>query len=581
MGSSANRAVARTPNVEPATEDEWADPAARAEVPVSNPLELRRFDLLLGGVVVILTVGSLITLLPGPRFIVRSPNLDLVLNTLTAVAGAGAAALAWIRYRIEREASAIFESSAFLVLFVTRALLIAVALSGHPDRIGLTLDAPEQWPIYGWTLARVATAILLILAAAATLTRSKRVPGPAIALQLGPAVAILAILATLPSIEASLPRLIGPTGFAALKGDASVMPGMDPAGLAIQGIVALFYLRGAQLYREIYRQRGRRYAGYLSIALIVAAFSQLHWAILPGIYTGVVTADDLLRATFSVILLLGIDAQSRADVRALRLANARLHALRTADAERAALEASARLAREVHDGLSQDLWLAKLTQARLAKVPDLPDDARILNNDIGDAVDRALGGARAALATMRTGSDGPTVGESLERAVEDFSERFGIRTEFKASGAAPALPSRTAAEILRIVQEALTNVRKHADATVARVSVTWGRTDFEVIVSDNGRGFNPASVDGSTYGIRGMHERAGLIGGEILIESRPNDGTRIHLRVPGAAKDAEPTVRPSGAAESSSPQAAAARSRRVASRAIGASRASRARQGKP
>jgi signal transduction histidine kinase len=573
MGSSVDRA-ARPPKPAPAIE-EWADPAARAEVPVSNPLELRRFDLLLGGVVVILTVGSLITLLPGPRFIVRSPNLDLVLNTLTAVAGAGAAALAWIRYRIEREASAIFESSAFMVLFVTRALLIAVALSGHPERIGLTLDAAEQWPIYGWTLARVVTAILLILGAAATLTRSKRVPGPVIVLQLGPAVALLAILATLPAIEASLPRLVGPTGFAALKGDGTVMPGMDPAGLAIQGIVALFYLRGAQLYREIYRQRGRQYAGYLSIALIVAAFSQLHWAILPGIYTGVVTADDLLRATFSVILLLGIDAQSRADVRALRLANARLHALRSADAERAALEASARLAREVHDGLSQDLWLAKLTQARLAKVPDLPDDARILNNDIGDAVDRALGGARAALATMRTGSDGPTVGESLERAVEDFSERFGIRTEFKASGAAPALPSRTAAELLRIVQEALTNVRKHADATVARVSVTWGRTDFEVIVSDNGRGFDPASVDGSTYGIRGMRERAGLIGGEILIESRPNDGTRIHLRVPGSVEAVKPAPHSPRVRQPGVRPPANGKVKPSAGRAVGAGRATR------
>src|SRR5262249_50284648 len=210
-------------------------------------------------------------------------------------------------------------------------------------------------------------------------------------------------------------------------------------------------LRGAQLYRDIYRQRGRRYAGYLSAGLLVAASAQLNWGILPGISQGVVTADDLLRAVFSVIILLGIDAQSRADVRALRLANARLQALRSADAERATLEASARLAREVHDGLSQDLWLAKLTQARLAQVPGMPNDAKILTNDIGEAVDRALGGARAVLATMRTGSDGPTVGESLERVVEDFGERSGIRTEYTSQGTEPALPSRTGAEMIRIV----------------------------------------------------------------------------------------------------------------------------------
>jgi signal transduction histidine kinase len=561
MRTSRLRA-ALTPIVQPAADAEWADPAARAETPLSNALELRQFDILLGIVVVSLTIASLVTLLPGPRLIVRSPSLDLVLNTLTAVAAAGAAGLAWIRYRIEREASAIFESSAFMVLFVSRALLIAVTIGGHPDEIGLSLDAPAQWPIYGWTISRVLTGMLLILGAAATLVRSKRIPPvPVILLELGPAVGLLVVFAILPSLESALPRLAGPNAIAALRGDGNVLPGMDPPGLAIQVVVALFYLRGAQLYREIYRQRGRHYAGYLSMALIVAAFSQLHWAILPGIYSGVVTADDLLRAGFSVILLLGIDAQSRADVRALRLANARLHALRSADAERAALEASARLAREVHDGLSQDLWLAKLTQARLAKVPDLPDDARVLNTDIGDAVDRALGGARAVLATMRTGSDGPTVGESLERAVEDFSERFGIRTEYTSSGSAPALPSRTTAELLRIVQEALTNIRKHADATVARVNVTWGRSSFEVVVSDNGRGFDLAATDGSTYGIKGMRERAGLIGGEVEFDTRPKDGTRVHIRVPPASRPRDPSGHADKWAAPSPPNLSARRGR--------------------
>jgi signal transduction histidine kinase len=300
-------------------------------------------------------------------------------------------------------------------------------------------------------------------------------------------------------------------------------------------LVALLYLRGAQLYREVYRRRGRRYAGYISLALVVAAFAQVNWAILPGISQGVVVADDILRAAFSVIILLGIDAQSRADVRALRLANARLQALRSADAERATLEASARLAREVHDGLSQDLWLAKLTQARLAQVPGMPDDAKVLTNDLGEAVDRALGGARAVLATMRTSSDGPTVGESLERVVEDFGERSGIRTEYTSQGAEPALPSRTGAEMIRIVQEALTNVRKHADATVVRVNAIWGRSTFEVTIVDNGRGFDPGAVDGSTFGITGMRERAGLIGAEVEISSRPKDGTRVVLKMPGKA----------------------------------------------
>jgi signal transduction histidine kinase len=509
------------------------DPAARSDGAYTNPLELRRFDRLLAVVVVGLTLVSAATLLPGQRLEVRSSGLDLVLNTLTALAAAGAAALAWIRYRIEREASAIYESSAFLVLFATRALLIGISIVGHPERVGLTLDSAEQWPIYGWTLARLTTASLLLLAARASLRRTKRIRPPIALVEVAPVLTLLAVLAVLPYLEGLLPMILGPAGLAALRGDPTSSPGMQPIGLVIQAVVALVYLRGAQLYRDIYRQAGRRYAGYLSIALIVAAFSQLHWAILPGIYSPLVTADDLLRATFSIVLLLGIDAQSRADVRALRLANARLHALRRADAERAGLEASARLAREVHDGLSQDLWLAKLKQARLAQVPELPAEARGLTAELGDAVDRALGGARAVLATMRSGSDGPTIGESLERAVDDFGGRFGLRTEFTTEGVAPLLPPRTAAELLRIVQEALTNIRKHADATVVRVHATWGNAAFEVTVGDNGRGFDPAGTDGTSFGIKGMRERAALIGAEVEIVSRPRDGTRVVVRMPG------------------------------------------------
>ena len=90
-----------------------------------------------------------------------------------------------------------------------------------------------------------------------------------------------------------------------------------------------------------------------------------------------------------------------------------------------------------------------------------------------------------------------------------------------------------AAELIRIVQEALTNVQKHADATVVRVNAEWGRSAFELSVADNGRGFDPSALDGSSFGIRGMHERAGLIGGEVEIVSRSRDGTRVVIRVPG------------------------------------------------
>jgi Histidine kinase len=265
--------------------------------------------------------------------------------------------------------------------------------------------------------------------------------------------------ATVPA-SPDLPALIDPAGFNAIRGVGGSVPVMnrpgncDPAprrpALPARGPAVPRHLpdRSPALCRLPPRS-----------GLLVAGFAQINWAIFPGITQGVVTFDDLLKAMFAIIILLGIGGQSREDVRHLRRANARLRGLRKVDVERVTLEASARLAREVHDGLTQELWLAKLAQARLAEMPDLPEDAKIV----------------------------------------------------------------------------ATTVREHADATVVRVNAVWGRSTFEVSVADNGRGFDPSSVDASTFGIVGMRERAELIGAEVEIASRPDDGTTVVLRMPGRA----------------------------------------------
>jgi signal transduction histidine kinase len=88
--------------------------------------------------------------------------------------------------------------------------------------------------------------------------------------------------------------------------------------------------------------------------------------------------------------------------------------------------------------------------------------------------------------------------------------------------------------VLRIVQEALNNVRRHADATLVRVSVERPDGRVRVTVADNGKGFDPASVGDDRYGLRGMRERAEMVGAELVIDSRPADGTRIVVDLPAA-----------------------------------------------
>jgi signal transduction histidine kinase len=272
---------------------------------------------------------------------------------------------------------------------------------------------------------------------------------------------------------------------------------------------------------------------YLAVGLVVAAFSQVHTAIMPGTYAGLVTSGDLLRLAFDVILLLGIDAQAAEILGRMRSANAELARLRTADVELAALQERTRLSRELHDGLAQDLWLAKLTTGRLAGLPGLDGEARALARELGETIDAGLAEAQQAVATMRLpGQPTSSFTELMSRCVDEFGDRFGLRVEFECEERLPRLTPRAQAEALRIAQEALNNVRRHADATVVRVRASVEAGRLMVVVGDNGRGFNPDTVGRTAFGLASMRERAALIGGELRIDSRPSNGTRVSLLVP-------------------------------------------------
>jgi signal transduction histidine kinase len=135
---------------------------------------------------------------------------------------------------------------------------------------------------------------------------------------------------------------------------------------------------------------------------------------------------------------------------------------------------------------------------------------------------------------MRAGAHGESsLTQVLERYVDDFADRFGLKAEFVAPATAvPRLPARTEAELLRIVQEALNNVRKHADATVVWVTAQAEGDRLHIDVVDNGRGFDGAAVGSGSFGLQSMRERAELIGATFTVTSAPQDGTRVEVVVP-------------------------------------------------
>ena len=212
----------------------------------------------------------------------------------------------------------------------------------------------------------------------------------------------------------------------------------------------------------------------------MAAFSQLHFALDPVVASGIVTSTDALRLVFYAILVMGIQAEIGGDFAALRRANVELSRLREVDAANATLAERTRLAREIHDGLAQDLWYAKLKQGRLTpeREPRRRRRRRPPARSSTRSTRRSRRRARRSWRCASTRRRRSSLEEVLRSYVEDFADRFGVRAEFEADGTLQRLPPRTEAEVLRIVQEALNNVRRHADATVVRVTDRARRADL-------------------------------------------------------------------------------------------------------
>jgi signal transduction histidine kinase len=138
----------------------------------------------------------------------------------------------------------------------------------------------------------------------------------------------------------------------------------------------------------------------------------------------------------------------------------------------------------------------------------------------------------------------------LSRAVDDFEQRSGLPVRFTPGPGLPgAIPPRQQVELLRVVQESLTNVTKHADATMVRLRAEVVGRDLVVAVTDNGIGFDPSRPREGGMGLRGMEERARLMGGTLRVESEPHGGTTVEVSVPILVSDWVPAMAEAAAGE--------------------------------
>jgi signal transduction histidine kinase len=205
-------------------------------------------------------------------------------------------------------------------------------------------------------------------------------------------------------------------------------------------------------------------------------------------------------------------------------------------ARRAVVEEQLRIARELHDVVAHSMSIIAVQSGVGAHVLDSqPEEARKALTAIEVTSRQALTEMRRLLGVLRqeaepSGSLTPTPGLAEVDALAAEVARAGARVEVRIEGTRPELPPGLDLSAYRIVQEALTNVVRHAGPATARIRIRYAPQSVDVEVVDDGRGGNPRPGDG--HGIAGMRERAALYGGTLHAGPRPGGGFRVAARLP-------------------------------------------------
>jgi len=239
------------------------------------------------------------------------------------------------------------------------------------------------------------------------------------------------------------------------------------------------------------------------------------------------------QGTFGVALVTDI-SKRRADEQAIRQQGEELRAL-TARLMTAQDDERRRIARDLHDDLSQSLAFLAMDLGKLATNPSA-------QNLVADIRPLQLRAAEAAESVRRVSHqlhpsvlDDIGLEAALEQYCEEFQRRSGIETKFTSRNVPESLQREVASSIYHIAQECLRNVSKHARTKTVSVTVEFADNVLRLIIKDQGIGLRAKQPEPSGIGIVAMRERAHLVNGKLSIQSKSGAGTEISVEVPVTA----------------------------------------------
>ncbi len=252
--------------------------------------------------------------------------------------------------------------------------------------------------------------------------------------------------------------------------------------------------------------------------------------------------DEVAQLAQAFAKILGDLQRERGELQTLSSELERRVAVRTREVQRLAEESRyaaivrerLQIARDLHDTLAHSM-MALLSEIRFLRRLQSRDPAAV-PEELARAEEVAREGlqeARGAISQMRGNAVRETgLGPALSKEFDRFINRTGLTGEFSADAEAARFGDERAETLLRMAQEALRNVERHAMAS--RVSVTLRAsegTDLELCVKDNGVGFDPQAPHPGHYGVLGLREQAQLIGAELDIASGPQQGSRLTVKL--------------------------------------------------
>ena len=446
-----------------------------------------------GTAAVALGVTLLVVVVTPLRFAYLAPGLHLVLETAEGCVALAVAYLVAGRFRQHRRWQELLLVLGLSVLAISNLLLSAVPLALAQDE-EVNRWAPLVVRLVGTMLVTTAS-----LAPDSAVVPHGRVR-PLVSAMAG-ALGLLALGGWW--IGTSLPPVIDPavdlsdTTQVLLAGHPSVVAAQVLSGLLYAVAAVCFTRRAAgDLDDELFR--------WLGAGCALAAVARVDYVLFPSLYSDYVHLGDTFRLGFYLCLLVGAARE-----------------VRSYWARAAVLEDRRRLARDLHDGLTQELTYL---YAQALRLQSHPEDRRVAEQ-ISGAAGRALDEARHAIGALTRPAD-QSFADSLQQAVEDLGRRYDVRTATSIEGSVVVTPQQAEA-ILRITAEALRNAVRHGHARC--VTVGLAADPLELVVTDDGRGFHPNEVVSRGFGLTSMRERAEGAGASYALTSADGHGTEVRV----------------------------------------------------